>query len=67
MVLHSPPFGFLDGGSRPLGSRALLEAIERVQPSVAVCGHIHECAGQEALIGRTRLFNLGPRGRFIEV
>jgi Icc-related predicted phosphoesterase len=68
LVLHSPPYGYLDGsGSRSLGSRALLSAIERVQPSVAVCGHIHECAGREASVGRTRLFNLGPRGRFIEV
>ena len=66
MVLHSPPHGYLDG-SRSLGSTALLEAIERVQPRVAVCGHIHECAGGEASVGATRLFNLGPRARFIEV
>jgi uncharacterized protein len=66
LVLHSPPKGFLDG-DRSLGSEALLRAIERVQPSVAVCGHIHECAGQEALVGSTRLFNLGPAGTWIEV
>jgi Icc-related predicted phosphoesterase len=66
LVLHSPPHGHLDG-PRSLGSVALLEAIERVQPAVAVCGHIHECAGQEARVGSTRLFNLGPRGRFIDV
>ena len=68
LVLHSPPKGYLDGsGSRALGSSALLAAIERVQPAVAVCGHIHECAGQEARVGRTRLINLGPEGRFIDV
>jgi Icc-related predicted phosphoesterase len=67
MVLHSPPHGYLDGGRRSLGSTALLDAIERVQPAVAVCGHIHECAGQEARIGPTRLYNLGPRGTFIEL
>jgi Icc-related predicted phosphoesterase len=66
MVLHSPPKGHLDG-DRSLGSEALLRAVERVQPRVAVCGHIHECAGQEAAIGATRLFNLGPRGAWIEV
>ncbi len=66
LVLHSPPRGFLDG-DRSLGSEALLRAIERVQPKVAVCGHIHECAGQEAQVGATRLFNLGPRGMWIEV
>ena len=66
MVLHSPPHGYLDG-DRSLGSKAILEAIERVRPRVAVCGHIHECAGQEASIGSTRLFNLGPDGRVIEL
>ncbi len=66
LVLHSPPRGFLDG-DRSLGSEALLRAVERVKPRVAVCGHIHECQGQEAAIGSTRLFNLGPAGRFIEV
>ena len=66
MVLHSPPQGYLDG-PRSLGSSALLSAVERVQPRVAVCGHIHECAGSEASVGATRLFNLGPDGRFIDV
>jgi Icc-related predicted phosphoesterase len=68
MVLHSPPYGYLDGSrGRSLGSRALLEAVERVQPAVAVCGHIHECAGGSARVGATRLYNLGPEGRIIEV
>jgi Icc-related predicted phosphoesterase len=66
MVLHSPPHGYLDG-DRSLGSEALLQGIERVRPRVAVCGHIHECAGQEAAVGPTRLFNLGPAGMWIEV
>jgi len=66
LVLHSPPKGYLDG-ARSLGSRALLDAIERVQPRVAVCGHIHESAGEEAQVGETRLFNLGPSGTWIEV
>ena len=66
LVLHSPPHGYLDG-DRALGSTALLGLIERVQPRVAVCGHIHECQGQETTVGTTRLFNLGPAGRTIEL
>jgi Icc-related predicted phosphoesterase len=66
LVLHSPPQGYLDG-DRSLGSAALLGLIERVQPSVAVCGHIHECQGQSVSVGPTRLYNLGPAGTFIEV
>ena len=66
MVLHSPPHGYLDG-DRSLGSEALLGGIERVRPRVALCGHIHECAGEEAAVGPTRLWNLGPRGTWIDV
>jgi Icc-related predicted phosphoesterase len=66
LVLHSPPHGYLDG-PRSLGSVALLEAIERVQPRVAVCGHIHECAGSTATVGSTQLWNLGPAGTWIDV
>ena len=64
LVLHSPPHGHLDG-DRSLGSSALLGLIERVQPRVAVCGHIHECQGQESAVGSTRLLNLGPAGTWI--
>jgi Icc-related predicted phosphoesterase len=66
LVLHSPPHGHLDG-DRSLGSSALLRLVERVQPSVAVCGHIHECQGQESAVGSTRLLNLGPAGTWIEL
>jgi Icc-related predicted phosphoesterase len=66
MVLHSPPKGHVDG-KRSLGSEAILRAIERVQPRVAVCGHIHESAGEETTIGQTRVMNLGPDGTFIEL
>jgi Icc-related predicted phosphoesterase len=67
LVLHSPPKGHLDGGSRSLGSSALLRGIERVRPPVAVCGHIHECAGESASVGDTRLYNLGPSGTWIDL
>jgi Icc-related predicted phosphoesterase len=65
LVSHSPPKGHLDG--RDLGSEAVLRAIERARPPVAVCGHIHECAGEQDRIGPTRLYNLGPEGTFIDV
>jgi uncharacterized protein len=69
LVLHSPPYGHCDvsGGGQHLGSRAILEAIEQKQPRIAVCGHIHESWGEESTIGATRLINLGPAGRVIEV
>jgi uncharacterized protein len=66
LLVHSPPKGHVDSG-RELGSEAVLRAIEEKQPRLAVCGHIHECWGQEATIGRTRVINLGPEGMLLEV
>jgi len=65
LVVHSPPKGYVDG--RDLGSEAVLRAIERTQPQLAVCGHIHECWREEATIGRTRVVNLGPEGMLLDV
>ena len=65
LVVHSPPKGHLD--ARDLGSEAILRAIEEKHPPLAVCGHIHECGGQEAQIGQTRLINAGPEGILVEI
>ena len=69
LVVHSPPKGHCDesGTGDHLGSQAILEAIEAKRPKVAVCGHIHESWGAESEVGSTPVFNLGPRGRVIEV
>ena len=63
-VLHSPPKGHVDKG---LGSEAILRAIEAKQPELAVCGHIHECWGDESRIGVSRVVNLGPEGRTFQI
>lgn len=68
LVVHSPPKGYLDGeGDTHLGSEAILATIESKRPRVAVFGHIHDCAGQEAKVGDTPVHNLGPAGTFIDV
>jgi uncharacterized protein len=68
LVVHSPPKGHLDEvHGRHLGSRAILEAIERKRPILAVCGHIHQCWGREAAIGTTPVVNVGPEGRFFDI
>ncbi|MEQ9694174.1 metallophosphoesterase family protein [Shimia sp. SDUM112013] len=68
-VTHSPPKGIADRTSTGLsvGSTAIREAIQRLQPKLAVCGHVHDCWGEEGKIGATRVVNLGPAGRFFEV
>lgn len=68
LVLHSPPKGYVDEAhGRHLGSRSILQAIERQRPVLAVCGHIHQCWGREAAIGTTPVVNVGPDGRFFEM
>jgi uncharacterized protein len=64
LVVHSPPKGHLDDG---LGSEAVLETIEEKRPRVAICGHIHQCAGHEAEVGPTRVINPGPDGRYVDL
>lgn len=69
IVSHSPPKGLADRTSTGLsvGSTAVLAAIERVQPKLTVCGHIHDCWGEEGTIGVTRVKNLGPTVNWFEI
>jgi Icc-related predicted phosphoesterase len=68
LVVHSPPKGYLDKAhGRHLGSRSILQAIERTRPALVVCGHIHQCWGSEAAIGTTPVVNVGPDGRLFEL
>jgi uncharacterized protein len=66
LVVHSPPKGHVDG-SRRLGSEAVLAAIEQKQPRLVVCGHIHEAAGEQSVIGDSRVLNAGPAGAVLEL
>lgn len=68
LVVHSPPKGYVDEvRGRHLGSASVLKLIERKHPALVVCGHIHQCWGNEAAIGETPVINLGPEGRLLEI
>jgi uncharacterized protein len=68
LIVHSPPKGYVDRvHGRHLGSRAILEAIERRRPALVLCGHIHQRWGEEAEIGTTPVVNVGPDGRLFEL
>ncbi len=69
LVLHSPPKGIADLTSQgqSVGSSAIHDAIRRIQPELAMCGHIHDSWGKTGLIGATRVVNLGPRPNWFEV
>ena len=69
LAVHSPPRGHVDvsGAGTHLGSEAVLRAIERRRPRLALCGHIHESWGRQSRIGATPVINLGPEGTMLEV
>lgn len=64
-VYHSPPEGPLSWtGSRHFGDTAIREWVERWQPDLVLCGHIHQAPFSAAgswvdRIGSTWLFNAG--------
>ena len=61
LVSHSPPKDAVDRSSRGrnLGSTAIRAAVERTQPELVVCVHIHACAGQQTMIGNSTIINAG--------
>jgi len=68
LVTHAPPYGHLDeSGGKSLGSWAVLEAVQRARPRLAVCGHIHAHWERQSTEGETRIVNAGPRGVWFDL
>jgi Icc-related predicted phosphoesterase len=69
LVLHSPPLGHCDsnGAGQSFGSPILLRTIEERSPRLVVCGHIHESWGCESKVDDTPIYNLGPKGTWLDV
>jgi uncharacterized protein len=70
LICHTPPRGTPLDRAEPgkhFGSEAIGEFIEREQPLYFFCGHIHEAAGQQAMLGRTQGWNVGKRGYLLEL
>ena len=64
-VPHAPPrdtkVDTIASGAH-VGSTAVRRFIEQFQPSVVICGHIHEARGTDS-IGASTIVNCGPAGR----
>jgi uncharacterized protein len=61
-VPHAPPVDTACdriGSGAHVGSLAIRRVIEREQPDLALCGHIHESRAMDEL-GRTHIVNPGP-------
>ena len=49
------------------GSTGIRKAIEEFQPDIFIAGHIHEAEGLSEKIGKTRVYNIGRKGRINEL
>jgi len=67
MVTHMHPSKSLSEFSGIPGSKSIAKAIKQFQPDLLIHGHIHEAAGLEQTIGKTRVINVGREGRIIEI
>ena len=68
ILSHYPPEGVVDMtdfGSH-VGSREIREIVEKYEPPVMICGHIHEAAGV-GKIGKTKVANVAMKNVIIEI
>jgi uncharacterized protein len=69
LVSHSPAKGLLDRSSKGqnIGSVSVLNTIDRCEPQLMICGHVHACGGQTMQYGSTKIVNAGPNGIIVEL
>lgn len=49
------------------GSDGIKRAVEKLKPDVLLCSHVHEAEGIEEKIGKTKVINVGKKGKIIEL
>lgn len=69
LVTHAPPYKtkidkIMD---EHCGNKSLKNFILKVKPDLVISGHLHENAGKEEIVGKTKLINPGPYGKIIKV
>jgi len=69
MITHVHPEGTLMEKFSEIfeGSRGLRKAVESFKPDFLLCSHVHEAEGLEEKIGKTRVINVGKKGKIIEI
>ena len=67
MVTHFHPRGSKSEFSGFKGSESVRKAIYEFEPDIAIFAHIHEAAGTEEQIGKTRAINVSGKGKIFEI
>jgi len=63
LISHTPPLGAADIHPDGMtgGSITVRDTVQRLSPSLCLCGHVHRSHGVQARLGRTLVHNVGPR------
>ena len=69
MITHVHPSGtIMEKMSNFIpGSSGVRRAVEKFQPDILLCSHVHEAEGLEEKIGKTKVINVGKRGKIIDI
>lgn len=67
MITHMHPSESLSEFSGVEGSKSITKAIKEFKPDILIHGHIHEAAGFEQKVGKTRIINVGEEGTIIDI
>jgi len=69
LVTHVHPSGSLMEKFTSIfpGSEGVKKAIDVFKPDILLCSHVHEAEGIEEMIGKTKVINVGKKGKIIEI
>ncbi|QDV64115.1 Calcineurin-like phosphoesterase superfamily domain protein [Crateriforma conspicua] len=69
LVVHSPPLGIVDHDSagKVRGSASILDCVQRNEPKLVVCGHIHSSWTRRETVGPSTVLNAGPGGITMQI
>ena len=67
MISHLHAAGTKSELSGIPGDEGIRRAINKFQPNLFIAGHIHELEGVEEKIGKTKVVNVGKKGRIFEI
>lgn len=69
MVTHVHPEGLKMGKLTRIfpGSKGVTKAVKTFQPDLLLCSHVHEAEGIEEKLGKTKVINVGRKGKIIEI
>jgi uncharacterized protein len=49
------------------GSSGVKKAVEKFHPDLLLCSHVHEAEGIEEMVGKTKVINVGKKGKIFEI